>query len=119
MKLIAILLMLAGLVGIGLGVYEYFDSYLSNREMAEAHLAKVEKARATALQAGPSTPVGAQAVADAEKYVGYAGEANRAADSAMTRVLMYGVGGLLALAGGVLMLKKSSGKSTARLEPAV
>ena len=119
MKIIAILLLLAGLAGIGLGAYEYFDSYLSNREMARAHLSKVEKAKAAAVQSGPSSPEAAQAVADAEKYVRYAGEANVAADSAKARVMLYGLGGLAALAVGLLLLKTSSRKKGVRLEPAL
>ena len=110
MKIVAVLLLLAGLALAGLGAYEYSDSYLSNREMARAHLAKVERARATAGQAAPSSPEAAQAVADAEKYVRYAGEANAAADSAMTRVMLYGLGGLASIVAGLLLLMRSSSR---------
>ena len=106
MKIIAILLLLAGLVGLGLGGYEYFDSYQGNREMAQTHLAKVESLRS---QGAGS----ARTLEEVNKYLRYAAEANSAADSAFTRVLMYCLGGLAAAGVGAALMMSSRRRGAA------
>ena len=118
MKIVALVLLLVGLVGIGLGAYEYFDSYQANRGMARTHLDRAEGLKARA-QAARGTPEEAALVADLNKYTGYAAESNRAADSAMTRVMMYAIGGLVLGAAGALMFTRPRRKAGAGLEPAV